>query len=185
MTDVEILADLVSYFTRGIRRAVTGLSASEMAWQPDREGNSIGVTVWHCSRVLDVLKVQFLEQQPALAEQWYTQGWAQKTGYDPRGIGADGLGMLTGYTQEEVAAIPTLTVEEQLAYLDQAGGALYQYILSLPEGVLMQINTATERTQTVYQLLIGMLLASIGHLGEIKALKALQGRAIQHSLSLN
>src|SRR6185312_9239945 len=161
MTDVEILADLVSHLTRGIRKAITGLSASQMAWRPDREGNSIGVTVWHCSRVLDVLKVQFLERQPAEAEQWHTQGWTQKTGYDPRGIGGDGLGMLSGYTQEEVTAIPPLIVEEQLAYLDQVGEALRQYILSLPEGALAQINTATERTQTVYQLLNGMLLASI------------------------
>ena len=183
MTDIEILADLVAYITRGVRKTIVGLSAQEMAWQPDVEGNSIGVTVWHCSRVLDVLKVQFLEQQPAVAEQWHTQGWARKTGYDPRGIGADGLGMLTGYTPEEVAAIPTLTVEEQLAYLDQVGGALYQYILALPEGALTQINTATERTQTGYELLRGMLLASIAHLGEIRALKALQDRAAQRSLS--
>src|SRR5215471_3701251 len=106
MTSVELLADLVASLTDGLHKAVTGLSVPELTWRPDAEGNSIGVTVWHCSRGLDVLKVRFLEQQQAFAEQWHTQGWAKKTAYDPRGIGTSGLGILAGYTQEEVSAIP-------------------------------------------------------------------------------
>jgi DinB family protein len=124
MTDGEVLADFIADLNAGIHQAVTGLSAQELAWQPDAEGNSIGVTVWHISRGFDVLKVRLLEQRQALAEQWHTQGWAQKAGYDPRAIGTGGLGVLTGYTQEEVAAIPQLSAEDLLAYLDQAAEAL-------------------------------------------------------------
>src|SRR6266496_5737149 len=112
MTSVEMLADLVTTLANGIHKEVAGLSVPELTWRPDAEGNSIGVTVWHCSRGLDVLKVRFLKQQPAEAEQWYTQGWAEKTGYDHRGIGSGGLGMLSGYTQEDVAAIPVLPAAE-------------------------------------------------------------------------
>src|SRR5437763_16996062 len=96
MTSVELLADLVASLAEGIHKAVTGLSVPELTWQPDAEGNSIGVTVWHCSRGLDVLKVRFLEQQPAQAEQWHTQVWAEKTGYDPRGIGLSSVEFLLG-----------------------------------------------------------------------------------------
>lgn len=88
MTGMQVLADLVSDLTKGLHQAVAGLSREELTWQPDAEGNSIGVTVWHISRGLDVLKVRLLEQQPAEAEQWHTQKWAEQTGYDPRGIGA-------------------------------------------------------------------------------------------------
>lgn len=182
MTDVEMLADLVASVADGIHKAVRGLSVPELTWRPDAEGNSIGVTVWHCSRGLDVLKVRFLEQQPAEAEQWYTQGWARKTGYDPRGIGTGGLGILSGYTQEEVAAIPVLTAEELLTYLDQVSDALRQYLLSLPEGALSRpIMFAGERL-TAYQVIKEIVLGCVGHLGEIEALKALQIRARQRSL---
>jgi DinB superfamily/SnoaL-like domain len=181
MNDREVLADLIVDLTAGIHQAVTGLSVPELTWRPDAEGNSIGVTVWHISRGLDVLKVRFLEQQQALAEQWHTQGWAQKTGYDPRGIGTGGLGILTGYTQEEVAAIPELAAEDLLAYLDQVASALRQYLLPLPEGVLAQSIVAMGESLTAYQLIKGILLGCVGHLGEIEALKALHLRAIQPS----
>ena len=60
---IPLLADLVDDLTKGIHKVVTGLSVSELTWQPDAEGNSIGVTVWHISRGLDVLKVRFLSAQ--------------------------------------------------------------------------------------------------------------------------
>ncbi len=181
MTDLELLADLVDDLTKGIHKQVSGLSHKELTWQPDTEGNSIGVTVWHMSRGLDVLKVRFLEQRPAEAEQWYTQGWARQTAYDPRGIGTGGLGILSGYTQEEVSAIPVLSAEELLAYLDQVSHALRQYLLSLPEGVLAQPTTFAGERLTAYPVIKEILLGCVGHLGEIEALKALQTRAKQRS----
>ncbi len=181
MTGVEMLADLVASLAEGIHKVVTGLSVAELTWRPDAEGNSIGVTVWHCSRGLDVLKVGFLEQQPAEAEQWYTQGWARKTAYDPRGLGTGGLGILAGYTQEEAAAIPELSAEDLLAYLDQVAEVLRQYLLSLPEGALSQPTMFAGERLTAYQLIKEIVLGCVGHLGEIEALKALQIRAKQRS----
>jgi uncharacterized protein len=181
MTDLEFLADLVDDLTKGIHKAVSGLSYEELIWRPDAEGNSIGVTVWHMSRGLDVLKVRFLEQQPTEAEQWRTQGWDKQTGYDPRGIGTGGLGILSGYTQEEVAAIPVLTAEELLAYLDQVSDALRQYLLSLPEGALSRPTMFVGERLTAYQVIKEIVLGCVGHLGEIEALKALQIRAKQRS----
>lgn len=181
MNDREVLADLVASLAEGLHQAVHGLSQKELTWQPDAEGNSIGVTLWHCSRGLDVLKVRFLEQQSADAEQWHTQGWAEKIRYDPRGIGSGGLGILTGYTQAEVAAIPVLSAEELLAYLDQVSRALQQHLRSLPEGALSQPILAFGKTETAYQLIKGIVLGCVGHLGEIEALKALRARADQRS----
>jgi DinB superfamily/SnoaL-like domain len=179
MTEREVLADLVIDLTAGIHLAVAGLSIQELAWRPDAEGNSIGITAWHIARGLDVLKARFLEQQPAEAEQWHTRGWAKKTGYDPRGIGTGGLGILTGYTQEEVTAIPQLTAGDLLAYLDQAAEAFRQHLLSLSEGALAWPIVALGKSQTAYQLSKGILLGCVGHLGEIEALRALYLRSTQ------
>jgi len=181
MTDLEVFADLVDDLTKGIHKQVSGLSQQELTWQPDPSGNSIGITVWHICRGLDMLKVRFLEQRPAEAEQWHTQGWARQSGYDPRGIGTGGLGILSGYSREEVAAIPVLSAEELLTYLDQVSGALRQCLLSLVEGELAQPTTFVGERLTAYEVIKEILLGCAGHLGEIEALKALQTRAKRHS----
>ena len=115
----ELYADLIASLAEGIHSEVGKLSPQQLDWQPDAEGNSIGVTVWHVARWLDVIARVFQGRPPA-DELWLTQGWAERTGYQPQGIGYRGLGALTGYTQQEVAAIPHLSAAESLAYLDQA-----------------------------------------------------------------
>jgi hypothetical protein len=81
------LADLVAM----VHEQIADLTAEELAFQPDPQGNSIGVTVWHFSRWLDVVGRAFAGQ-PASGELWHTGGWAARTGYDPTGIGDQGLG---------------------------------------------------------------------------------------------
>jgi DinB superfamily len=175
----ELYADLIASLVEGTRGEVEKLSPQELAWQPDAEGNSIGVTVWHVARWLDVVARVF-QEKPAEDELWLTQGWAKRTGYNPRGVGYRGLGALTGYTQQEVAAIPTLSAEELLAYLDQASGALRAYLLALPsfEALLQPVpGWGKETPVTKDQLLKVVFMGCAGHLGEIKALKAMMKRA--------
>src|SRR3954451_15153743 len=131
MTDIEVLVDLIQALSARLRRRVAVLSAAELAWQPDNEGNSIGVTVWHFSRWLDVLAVRLLQDRPAEEELWFSRGWAARAGYDPRGIGYRGYGVLTGYTLEEVAAIPALSATDLLAYHDQASEAIQAQLRAL------------------------------------------------------
>src|SRR5687768_6054291 len=90
----EVLADLVQTLATWLRDELGELAPEALAWQPDPQGNGIGVTVWHVSRWLDLLAVQILQARPAADEQWQTQGWATRTGYDPRRIGYRGLGAL-------------------------------------------------------------------------------------------
>jgi len=177
MKDVELLADLVAFLAISVRKEVAELSREELTWQPDAERNSIGITVWHFSRWLDVLTVQILEGRPAEREQWFTRGWAHKTSYDPRGIGYLGFGVLTDYTPSEVAAIPFLDAENLLTYLDQACEALRHHLLSLPEGTLYQQAPGLQNSRSRYQVIRSILTGCFGHLGEIEALKSMQKRA--------
>jgi DinB superfamily len=172
----ELLADLVQTLAASLREELGELSPEALAWQPDPEGNGIGITVWHVSRWLDLLAVQILQARPAPEEQWHTRGWAARTGYDPRGIGYRGLGALTGYTWAEVEAVPPLPAADLLAYLDQAATALRDHLLALPTAALWQPAPGGNGTRTVYDYVKGPLLGAYGHIGEIAALKALRAR---------
>ena len=177
MNGIEVLADLVAYLEQRVRDEVADLTDEELRWQPDAEGNSIAITVWHFSRWLDLLTVQVCENRPAEEEQWFTRSWAEKTGYDPRGIGYKGLGAITGYTQDEVKAIPLLSVGELLTYLDQVCDALRGHLLLLSEKALTEPAPGLGGKRTRYNWLRSILTGSFGHVGEIEALKAMQKRA--------
>ncbi|MGI8855856.1 MAG: DinB family protein [Thermomicrobiales bacterium] len=184
MTESEIVIDLVRRLARGVRATIAGLSQEVLDWQPDPEANSIGVTVWHFSRWIDFINVRALEGRPAADELWFTSGWAAETGYDPRGLGYGGLGALTGYTMSEVRAVPALSADALLRYLDRACDALIASLEALPPDALHRtapgLRDLDARQRTAYQWIIAPLLGCFGHLGEIEALKALQARAGRH-----
>lgn len=177
MRDAELIADLLQYLPQRVREEIESLSPGELFWQPDNEGNNIAVTVWHFSRWLDMLCVRALQNRPRTEERWYRDGWATKTGYDPAGIGYAGLGVLTGYTPAEVAAVPLLPAEDLLTYLDQVCTALSEEILALPDGALHQPVPGLGAPRTAYNWLRTVIMGSFGHVGEIEAIKALYSRA--------
>jgi DinB family protein len=176
MRDVEILADLVEKLAQDVRSEIADLSPDELSWQPDPEANSIGMTVWHFSRWLDVLAVQGLENRPAEDELWHAHGWAARTGYDPRGIGYRGLGVITGYSLAEVSAVPKLPAAALLDYLDQVCGALRGGLLALPSEALYQPLPGLGGRRTVYEQTKAILMGCFGHVGKIEALKAMHAR---------
>ncbi len=176
MNDVELLVDWIHDLARSVREEVGPLSAAELVWQPDAEANNIGVTVWHVARWLDMITVQVFANRPPEEELWHTRGWLKKTGYDPRGIGYKGLGVVTGYTQAEVQAIPIMSADDLLSYFDQACTALCDYLRALPPDALHQAPAPESGRRTVYQSLKPILQGCFGHAGEIEALKAMHAR---------
>jgi len=183
MRDVEILTDLIEKLGDDVRAEIGELSQEELDWQPDPEANSIGVTVWHFSRWLDVLAERALADQPAEQELWHTRGWAARTGYDPRGAGYEGLGVLTGYTLAEVAAVPHLPTGDLLEYLGQVCAALRERLLALPEGGLYQPAPGLGSRRTPYKWVRSILMGCFGHVGEIEALKAMRERALRRHVA--
>lgn len=178
MNGKEILLDLLQDYADRIHRAIGELSPEALKWQPDPQANNIAVTVWHVSRAFDLLKVLILQAQPPENELWFTNGWAESTGYNPIGLGFDGFGNLAGYTLEEVAEVPILPVEDQLAYFDQACSALSAYLAGLPdEAILRPIELFSDDTPfPAYFFIRNFLMDAREHLGEIKAIKAMWER---------
>ena len=179
MTDVEMLVDWIALLEGQVRDEIAELTPEALAWQPDPGANNIGVTVWHVARWLDMLTVQVLENRPAEEEYWHTGGWAARTGYDPRGIGRGELGNVTGYTLDEVRAIPALTADEHLAYIDHVCAALRGRLLALGSDALYQPSPGRGGKYTPYQWIQSLLPGCFGHVGEIQALKGLRERALQ------
>jgi len=137
--------------------------------------------------------------RPQDQQLWFTQGWADRTSYDPRGLGEHGYGTMTGYTLEEVDGIPALSADELLMYLGQACEALRAYLFVLdpdtirapafgtvlpepdrspPEGldrITPPFRGSDESISRVEWLTI-ILTGSLCHVGEVDAFNHMRGR---------
>jgi hypothetical protein len=176
MDDVAVLLDVIDLLVADVRHEVEGITAQAVDWQPDPGANSIGLTLWHVTRWLDVLATQVFEGLPSTDEQWNVGGWAARTGYDPSGIGDLGIGAITGYSWEEVERVPRLTGPELLEYFEQAAGALSAAVAATTTEELHQVTDALGGERTRYGWLKPVLAGALGHLGEIRALEAMQVR---------
>lgn len=176
MQGKEIVHDLLETQHKTVNSEFGELSEEALNWRPDGEGNSIGITIWHLARVADFVLTHRLEGRPVDEQRWFSEGWAAKTGYDPRGIGAGGMGILTGYSQEEVAALPPMSGAELLAYHNAVYAALLAHLGQLADEVLDGPVPGEGQQRSVYFWFRVVLLDATRHLGEMQALKAMWGR---------
>lgn len=174
MNEIELLAELIEDLFHDLQPEIQPLSVEDLDWQPYREANSIGVTVWHIARGLDFLATRVLQGKPAEDELWHIHGWREKTNYDPRGIGYGGWGVLTGYTWEEVLAIPDLNGGELLDYLEDAcQNAASQVRKLTPESAHRPAESLLDGKLTYYHWIKEFYKGFQAHVGEIVAMEVL------------
>jgi len=168
----EVLIDILEDNHRRLLRLFDSLGDECAFWKPEADANSIAVTVWHMARIFDVFL--FLQAKGGVPEDecWFRHGWSQQTKYDPRGLGLNGWGMLTGYTQEDVAALPQLTREQLLGYLNTVYDTIKEYLTTTPIEKLLMAGAGFEGKYSQYQCIQMPLLDNVRHLGEIFAIKA-------------
>jgi len=177
----DVLIDLLEDNRRRLRRVFGLMNDDCLVWRPEADANSIAITVWHMARILDVFLTQQARGDLPEEECWFQQGWAGQMGYDPRGTGQNGWGMLTGYTQEEVAAIPPLTREQVLGYLDQVYDGVKEYLAGTPNEKLLTPAAGFDGRYTKYQCIQMAMMDNVRHLGEIFAIKARWERHISNN----
>jgi hypothetical protein len=173
----DVLIDLLEDNRRRLKRTFEQLSDDCLYWHPDRETNSIMVTAWHMARIFDVFLTQQIKGQLAGEEFWFKRGWAEDIGYDPRGLGRDGWGMVMGYTIEEMHAIPQFTREHLLGYLGRVYDAVKDYLVETAIKELLTPAPGFDGKFSKYQIIQMALMDNVRHLGEIYALKARWERA--------
>ena len=161
MTRGEVLAELVADLRGGIERELAKTPEAALHWRPAREMNSIGDTVWHVARWLDLCESWLRNASPE-TQHWIADGWAERTGYDPRGVGTGGLGVVSGYTFAEVEALPKLRADQLRSYLGAVTDALIPRLRATDDGSVKRYASVIE--------------GGLGHLGEIATLRALYDR---------
>ena len=172
------LRELISRLQRGTLARLKSIPAEALYWQPHRESNSIGVTIWHFSRWWDLFGTVTLVGGNIEDQHWLRDGWMKRTGYDPRGIGDPKYGLITGYTVDEMLAVPHLNAEDLAAYhtasTDSALAALaHDDTASL--AAMMRFGEG-QAEGSRYAQVLGLALGSHRHLGEIDALASLRER---------
>jgi hypothetical protein len=176
----DVIVDLLEDNRRRVHRVFSAMSDECIYWKPDAETNNIEVTVWHMARIIDVFLTQQAIGDSEEEECWFRNGWAERTGYDPRGIGQNGWGMLAGFTQEEVTEIPKLKREQMLTHLNEVYDKVGAYISNTPMEKLQIPSSGFDGRYSRYQCVQMALLDNVRHLGEIYALKARWDREIKH-----
>ena len=168
----EVLIDLLEDNRRRLYRVFDAANDECIYWKSDPESNNIAITVWHMARIFDVFLIQQAKGESDEEESWFRKGWAEQTGYDPRGIGQNGWGMLTGYTLEEAGSIPELTRKQMLGYLGEVYDTVREYLTNTPIESLLTRSAGFAGRYSQYQCIQMALLDNVRHLGEIYAIKA-------------
>jgi len=157
----ELLGEWVVDLRATLERELARVPDEALRWRPGSEMNSIGDTVWHVARWLDLVSM-WLQNAAPERQRWIADGWAERTGYDPRGLGTDGIGAISGYTFAEVEAIPKLRRDQLLTYLG-----------TVCDDLVARLRTADDTASKRYK---GVLQGAFGHVGEIATLCALYER---------
>lgn len=168
----DVLIDLLEDNRRRLHRLLDTLSDECLFWKPDPNANNIIVTIWHMARIFDVFLVLHAKGCPSEMQCWFLHGWAQQTNYDPRGVGQNGWGMLAGYTQKEVDAMPQFTRKHAIGYLNDVYDTVKEYLSDTPIEKLEMPGAGFERRYSQYQCIQMALLDNVRHLGEIFAIQS-------------
>jgi hypothetical protein len=167
----EVLIDIMEDNRRRLLRMCEHTDDDCLTWLPAPGANTIVITIWHMGRILDVYLTLQARGLGPLMECWFRHGWSRQTGYDPRGRGLNGWGMLTGYSQEEVQAIPPLTCLQSLGYMNDVYDAVKEYLVVTPLQTLLLNAPGFEGKYTRYQCIQMALLDNVRHLGEIFSIR--------------
>jgi hypothetical protein len=177
LTGPEVMIDYLDDNFRRLKRYLTSVDDDCLHWQSDPEANSIATNLWHMGRILDVFFTQLALGLPSDEERWIAGGWAEQTGYDPRGLGRDGWGSVNEYTLAEVAAMPRFSLEVLLNFLEEVYDTVCRYLLGTSMLEMAAPAAGFGGKFTRYQVISMALMDNVRHAGEIRLIKSLWERS--------
>jgi uncharacterized damage-inducible protein DinB len=119
-TSTELLIDAFGRIRDAVHRAITGLTADDLAARVDDDANSIAWLVWHLTRVQDdhIAEVAKSEQL------WTSDGWADRFGLpfsaDETGYGqsSSAVGEVNGVSGELLAGYHDVVHERTIRFIE-------------------------------------------------------------------
>jgi hypothetical protein len=153
------LPDLVTEVLAGVRPA-------DLDWQPYPEGNSLGWTAWHLTRVQDSQLAELMGREPL----WTQDGWSARF---RRPADPDDTGY--GHTPAEVRAFRSPSARVQLDYLRATVERTKTWLASLPPAELdRELDEPWQRPlPTVAVRIVSVLADCHQHAGEASYIRGL------------
>jgi DinB superfamily len=162
----ELIVDGYDRLPDELKSTLAGLSVAELDWQPHRDANSLGWTVWHLTRVQDS------QIAPLMGEEqlWIRDGWHKrfKRPADPDDHGY-------GHTAEQVRAFRSPSGAVQLAYLRVTTERTKQYLATVtPAALDRELDEPWQTPRPTVGVRITSILADCHHhAGEASYLRGL------------
>lgn len=181
MNSKDILLDLLQSYKDGVDAVLKDIPAEALTFQPDPEANHIAVTMWHLGRIMDMVVVMRIQNKTIEEEQWFVNDWMNKTGYDPRGKGSRGLGVLIGFSVEEMLQVPVLSLDDMKKYFDETLSALNNIVKDLSPEQLSEKAPGGDPQRSYYEWVKICLSDGIRHTGEMLAIKSMWERKVKES----
>lgn len=173
MTGVQLMRESFQRAYGLLQSELKGLTVEQLLWRPAPTANSIAFLAWHTPRTGDVFFNQRIQGKP---EVWFSDAWANRVAVDAAGKGLRGLGMGTGFSDEQAGEMPAVPVEEYVAYVDAVAAAVDAYFATLgPDALEQEIKAEGWPDAKLLPILFQALNHIHGHRGEIGYVKGLQG----------
>ena len=118
----------------GVRRRLDDLTEEQFLHRPGDLSNHVAFISWHCLRACDMQLARVRGVGPD-GEVWQTGGFTERTGYDPRGLGARGMGIGTGFTRAMVDAVP-YSKDLVTSYADAIAAAYTTHLATMTDADL-------------------------------------------------
>lgn len=168
MNTSELLIEAYGRTRDEVHGAVNGLSADQLAWQPNPGANSIGWLVWHLTRVQDdhIADVAELEQV------WTADGWFDR--FDLQLDPAD-----TGYAHgpDQVATVKIASPDLLTDYLDAVLEQTLTYLRGLGDADLDRVvDTNWDPPVTLGARLVSVVDDDTQHAGQAAYVRGLLDR---------
>ena len=171
---LEFATEMFEEYATRLYSYLDGLTLEELNWRPNAEANSIAFIVWHTTRVEDRWFQVFCQDKPDL---WTSGRWFEK-------LGMNEDRSPFGLTPEDLASLPTLTIEALKSYFEAVRSETRKYLASIgPEDLEASPGrspfggsaSASPFAQfTIQRMFRQLIQEEIQHLGQVGMLRGLQ-----------
>ncbi len=172
-TAVDVMTDLLDAQVRSIHGDLEDATEEMIHWHAHENANTIAVTIWHFSRIADMVANVILSDKEPSQQFWFTDGYAEKYDYNPLGKGIREWGILTGFTPEEMHEIPEISKEDTLAYFDKAFESVKTHIEGMNDEAFDAPISGAGGDRSAYYWTRLIVVDATRHMGEIQALKTM------------
>lgn len=168
MNTTEILTDAFGRVKDLVNGSTAGLSASDLAFRPAGDANSIAWLVWHLTRTQD----DHVSEIAGVEQAWTNDGWMERFGL-PFTPGATGY----GHSSAEVAQVrpegPTLLQ----GYHDEVSSRTMAYLAAMEPGDLDRIiDESWDPPVSVGVRLVSVISDNLQHAGQARYVRGIVER---------